>query len=185
MWTSTSGSPLPSADEAAIAREIAHYRALPCVFDDFIDLPWLSDGLIHLVCTEKRPAIPEKKWVPAYHFLVCRGSQAVGWIQLRVGYGGGPHDANLYYGGQIGYEIDEPYRGQGYAGRACRLLAPVARAHQMPALLITNLVDNTASRRVCEKLGLRLLRAAPIPEWHDLHQEAGPNAVNIFEWTLA
>jgi len=171
-------------DEWETHREIEYYNALPVKFDGFIEIPELSDGVIHLVCMAKKPAIPEKKYVPAYDFAVCKGSEKVGEINLRIGYAGfGPDSSSLYYGGQIGYGIDEAYRGNGYAGRACRLCLPVARAHGMEKLLITNNVTNTASRRVCEKLGLKLVRVARIPEWHDLYKE-GQRFSNIFEWSV-
>ena len=165
-------------DEWEIHKEIEYYNALPYIFDDFIDVPELSDNVIHLVCTEKKPAIPEKKWVPAYEFAVCKGSEQIGHINLRIGYTDG-----LYYGGQIGYGIDEKHRGNGYAVRACRLLIPVIHAHKMTKLLISNERGNMASKRVCEKLGARLLRVARLPEWHNLYIE-GNRFENIFEWTM-
>lgn len=165
-------------DEWETHNEIAYYNSLPLKFNDFIDLPELSDGVIYLVCTGKYTANPEKKIVPAYHFAVCMGSEKIGGIDLRIGYTNG-----LYYGGQIGYGIDEKYRGNGYAGRACRLLLPVAKAHNMTKLLITNNHTNTASRRVCEKLGTKLLRVARLPEWHDLYQR-GQRFSNIYEWSV-
>ena len=165
-------------DEWETQNEIAFYNSLPVKFDGFIDLPELSDNEIHLVCTDKKPGIPEKKWVPAYEFVVCKGSEKIGNIALRIGYTDG-----LYYGGQIGYNIDEKFRGRSCAGRACRLLPPVARAHDMTRLLITNNQTNNASRRVCEKLGLRLVRVARLPEWHDLYKN-GQRFQNIFEWVI-
>lgn len=168
-------------DEWEVGKEIAYYNTLPCEFSDFIDVPELSDGVVHLVCIAKDPARPEMNWVPSYEFIICRGSQKVGDISIRIGYGGGMYGSNLYYGGQIGYNVDEEYRGNGYAVRACRLLLPVARAHKMEKLLITNGHTNDASRRVCEKLGARLVRVALLPEWHDLYRD-GQRYVNIFEW---
>jgi len=161
-----------------IHQEIAYYNSLPVVFDDFIDVPGLTDGEIELCCYRKRPAIPEKKWVPAYDFEIRRDGGRVGEINLRIGYTDG-----LYYGGQIGYGVDEQYRGHGYAEKACRLLAPVIRAHGMKKVLITNEHTNIASRRTCEKLGAKFIRKAPLPGWHDLYQ-AGERFVNIFEWSI-
>lgn len=165
-------------DEWEIKKEIAYYNSLPCAFDGFVPLCEMTDGVISLVCIAKKPAVPEKKFVPAYHFAVVKGGEKIGDINLRIGYTDG-----LYYGGQIGYGIDEAHRGHGYAAAACRLLAPVARAHGMQKLLITNVPENTASRRVCEKLGARLVRMARIPEWHDMYKE-GKRYVNIFEWCV-
>lgn len=172
------------AEEWEAHKEIAYYNALPVKFDDFIEMPELTDGVISLVCTAKKPAIPEKKYVPAYEFAVCKGSEKVGEVNLRIGYAGfGPDASSLYYGGQIGYGINENHRGNGYAVRACRLLLPVAKAHGMTKLLITNHIGNDASRRVCEKLGLLLIRTARLPEWHDLYKE-GQRYVNIYEWSV-
>jgi len=164
--------------EWEVQKEVNYYNALPCKFDEFTNVPPLSDGEIHLVCTAKHPANPEKKYVPAYTFAICKGSEKVGEVALRIGYSHG-----LYYYGQIGYSVDEAHRGKGYAARACRLMAPVAKAHGMEKLLITNNYTNTASRRVCEKLGARLVRLVRLPEWTSLYQE-GQRFVNIYEWSI-
>ncbi len=170
-------------DEWETQKEIDYYNTLPYTFDNFIDMPELSDGLIHLVCIGKNPALIERKWVPSYDFHICKGSEKIGEINLRIGYGGGLYNSNLYYGGQVGFGIDEKYRGNGYAVRACHLLLPVAKAHSIEKLLITNIHTNRASRRVCEKIGGRFLRVARLPEWHDLYIE-GHRFVNVFEWSL-
>ena len=165
-----------------LQKEIAYYNSLNVEFTDFIDLTEnieLSDGYVYLVCTEKNPAIPEKKYVPGYEFIICKGAEKVGYIHLRIGY-----SERLYYGGQIGYGVHEKHRGNGYAVSACRLLEPVAKAHGMTKLLITNNHTNTASRRVCEKLGAKFLRTVAIPEWHDLYKE-GQRHENIFEWSFS
>lgn len=164
--------------EEEMQKEIEYYNSLPAEFGGFIDPSELTDGVIHLACTMKRAAIPEKKYVPAYDFAICKDDETIGEINLRIGYTEG-----LYYGGQIGYSVDEAHRGKGYAVRACRLLTPIAKAHKMKRLLITNDCNNIASKRVCEKLGLRLVRLARLPEWHDLYKE-GQRFVNIFEWNV-
>jgi tagatose 1,6-diphosphate aldolase len=171
-------------DEWETSKDIAYYKTMPFIFDDFIELPELSDGVIHLVCTAKKPANPEKKYCPAYDFVICKGSEKVGEINLRIGYSGfGPDESSLYYGGQIGYNMDEKYRGNGYAGSACRLLLLVAKTHGMTKLLITNNVTNAASRRVCEKLGLQFIRTVRLPEWTDMYKE-GSRFNNIYEWSV-
>jgi len=165
-------------DEWEVLKETDFYNSLPVKFDGFIDVPELSDGVIYLVCTSKSEADPIKKWVPGYNFAVCKDGEKIGEINLRIGY-----VDSLYFGGQIGYGIDEKCRGNGYAGRACKLLVPVAKAHGMTTLLITNNYTNAASQRVCEKLEAHLVRTARLPEWHDLYKE-GRRFSNIYEWSV-
>lgn len=165
-------------DDWLVQKEIAEYISLPVIFNYFIDLPKISDGEIELVCTEKRPAKPEKKHVPSYEFDIVKDSVHIGKAGLRIGYTEG-----LYYGGNIGYCIDEKHRGHSYAEKACRLLAPVMRAHGMKKVIITNERDNIPSKRTCEKLGEKLLRVAELPEWTELYAE-GQRYQNIFEWSV-
>jgi len=168
-------------NEQEIVKEIEYYNSLPCIFDDFIDIPDLSDGVISLVCTRKNQAHPEKQWIPVpnYDFAVCKGVEKIGDVNLRIGY-----TDFLYYSGQISYRIDEKHRGNGYAERACRLLVPVAKAHGMTKLLIAANPANTASIRVCEKLGTRFVRTARLPEWHDRYGTGGCYYRNIYEWNM-
>lgn len=163
--------------EWADFKDYERLAALPVTFDGFMDIPELTDGEIRLVCLQKHPASAEKKHVPMYQFGIVRGGQLIGDIALRIGYA----MPRLYYGGQIGYNIAENYRGHGYAGRACHLLIPIMRYHGMGLALITNDEDNASSRRVCEKLGARRLRLSRLPEWHDMY-ERGIRYVNIYEW---
>lgn len=181
------GSPRPYKDELIYAilqeewyaqKEIAYYNALPCEFDNFINVPVLSDGELYLVCIEKTRAFPELSRVPAYRFAVCISGEKIGEVTLRVGY-----TNDLYYSGQIGYAIYSTHRGNNYATRATKLMLPIAKAHGMQKLLITNNYINSPSRRVCEKLGARHLRQARLPEWATLYKE-GQRFVNIYEWSV-
>jgi len=151
------------------------YRGLSCRFQGFLPLPDLADGDIRLLCHQKAPGDPEKQWVPSYHFHIVRDGERLGGIDLRIGYTDG-----LFYGGQIGYNIDEAHRGRGYAGRACRLLRPLMRLHGMKTAVITNDVRNAASRRVCEKLGAAYWCHIKLPEDNDMRLSSGMDEVNVY-----
>lgn len=120
------------------------------------------------------PADPVKRYVPAYYFQIVADGQTVGNITLRVGC-----PDSLLFGGQIGYNVYAPYRGQSFAGAACRLLFPVMRAHGMRTAIITNETGNAASRRVCEKLGARFLCRVDVPKENEMYQKSS-RRVNVF-----
>ena len=165
-------------EDPEIRNEIARCNAFPVTFNGFLYTGGLGQGAVELVCVEKLPADHIRGYAPSYNFEIRLNGTRIGLISLRVGY-----SRNLFYSGQIGYSIDAPYRGNGYAGMACRLMIPLMRAHDMTKVLITNNPDNIASRRVCEKLGAKLLRIVKIPRSHELYK-AGDRYKNIFEWDI-
>jgi len=83
----------------------------------------------------------------------------VGYISLRLG-----ESPQLYYLGHIGYRIDEPYRGHGYAAQACRLIIPLMQELQLRSVCITANPDNIPSRKTCEKIGCELESIVSIPQ---------------------
>ncbi len=118
---------------------------------------------------------PRKKLCSSVFIIYLQDGEKIDEINLRVGYTDG-----LYYGGQIGYNINEEYRGNGYAGKTCKLVAKLAKLHKMEKLLITNEYRNVSSMRVCEKIGARLLRKAEVPAWHEMYKD-GKRYVNVYE----
>ena len=69
----------------------------------------------------------------------------------------------------LGYHVYPPARGRHLAERACRLLSGLARRHGMRTLWITCDPANAASRRTCERLGMRYVETVPVPESDPLY----------------
>ena len=123
----------------------------------------LVDGDLRLVLRETTTGDPARGWVPDMRFnMRLQGvGDKVGGIQLRLGL----TDELLYHAGQIGYGVDEQFRGQRLAARSVVLLLPVARAAGMEELWITCDPENIASRRSLEIAGGELVEIRDIAEW--------------------
>lgn len=121
----------------------------------------------------------QKGWVPAYHFAICdtKGTK-MGVCDLRIG-----HNDLLYYGGNIGYRIEEKYRGNHYAGKACLLLFKQARKHDLKYVIITCNPDNYPSRKTCEYAGGKLMEIVELPEDNDM-RERGETQKCIYRFEL-
>ena len=147
--------------------------------DTFYDTSDLRTEEIFLRLDKTCDAQPEKQWVPAYYFDICLpDGTKIGYCDLRLGY-----NEKLYIGGNIGYGIDEPYRGHHYAAKACALLFDLARKHGMKYLIITCQPDNFASARTCELAGGVYQETADIPEDHNMYDE-GYRKVKIYRFEL-
>lgn len=139
----------------------------------------LKDEEICLKLERTCEAQPEKRWVPAYYFDICLLSgEKIGECNFRVG-----HNDKTYLGGNIGYGIDEPFRGHRYAAKACALLFRQARKHGMDHLFISCAPENIASARTCELAGGHLLEVADVPQDSDLYEE-GLRKVKIYRFEL-
>lgn len=144
--------------------------------------PMPTDGEITLRIRSLVAADETRGFVPAYKFEIVRLSDdaAIGEIDLRLGY-----VRNLYFGGNIGYCVKEAYRGNGYAGKACRLVFEIARAHQMPYVIISCRADNAPSRRTLEKLGGTLLETRVPPSYSSLYRLGEHDPHCMFRFDLA
>ena len=146
----------------------------------FLNTDFLKSDEIQLILEMTVRANPEKDWLPAYHFAICNPEgMKMGSCDLRIG-----HNESVYYGGNIGYRVDEPYRGHHYAGKACRLLFELARRHRMEYVIITCNPDNWASRKTCEYLGGELLEIVELPEDNDMRLEDGATHKCIYRFRL-
>lgn len=111
--------------------------------------------------------------VPTYHYWMRLRPESklpvpmAGNISLRIGWT--PDLVN--YIGHIGYGVYPPARGHHYAARACQLLLPLAKRHQLPCLWITCNPDNLPSRKTCEMIGGKLIDIVDLPRTHFLYQQ--------------
>ena len=145
----------------------------------FFDTSDLKNEEISLRLDHTSEARPDIHWLPAYYFDIClRDGTRAGACDLRIG-----HNEKTYVGGNIGYRVEEPYRGHRYAAQACALLFELARKHGMDHLYITCDPDNAASARTCELAGGQFLEIADIPPENEMYLE-GKRQVKIYRFTL-
>ena len=123
--------------------------------------------VLQLVATHA--ADPAKDWVPYYVFNIMHAEteSRAGEIHLRIG----NTDHMRLFGGHIAYGVRPEYRGHYFAGRALRLLTPLARRHGLSELWITCNPENVASRRTCEFAGAQLIEIVELPPHVDMYQE--------------
>lgn len=111
--------------------------------------------------------------------IILRSTDIViGKISFRIG-----HNFHSYYNGNIGYEIDETYRGHHYAQQACRLALKAARSHKMEKIYLTCDYDNIASYKTIERLGAVLVEETVPPESYIYYYEGIPKH-RIYELCL-
>jgi len=135
---------------------------------DLLDTGTLADDVVALRLDEITPAIPDKDWVPTYHFTITRaGSQdPLGALRLRVG----NSDSLCLYAGHVGFSISESHRGNRYACHALCVVAPFASSLGIDPLWITCNPDNFASRRTCELAGAEFVETIALPPGSDMYE---------------
>jgi tagatose 1,6-diphosphate aldolase len=145
----------------------------------FLDPGLLRDGELELRLRDVCPSIASR--VPTYRFEMRRhpGALKMGRVEFRVG----ANEEIQLYSGNLGYRVDESYRGHHYAERSCRLLREFARRHGFTELWITCDPDNPASRRTCELLEAEFVDTVPVPESHPYFR-AGSRAKCRYCWRL-
>lgn len=133
----------------------------------FLNTDFLFDDKIILKVEKLTEENPEKKWVPAYLFEIFdKNGNKVGICDLRIG-----HSEGLYYGGNIGYEIYEEYRGHHYSARACELLFKLAKLHELEYLYITCNPENIASKKICEFLQGEFVGLVALPMDNEMRND--------------
>lgn len=103
---------------------------------------------------------------PALFYDILLGETVVGSCSLRLW-----QDEEMRYGGNIGFFIDEAFRGHHYAVEACHVLFSIAERYGMHQVYLTCSVGNNASRRTCELAGCAFLGEEKIPEGSELYAQ--------------
>lgn len=119
----------------------------------------LGDEFITLKICDKKDENGEE--LPFYYYDIFENktNRHAGKISIRIG-----SNYHSYYNGNIGYEVDEPCRGNHYSYRAVMLVLQVAKAHGMDTIYITCNASNIASKKIIERTGAALLEIAKVPE---------------------
>ena len=128
--------------------------------DRVIELDGMRDDVIKLTLMKMLPkGHPDMGEMPILFFNIrLLNNVRIGQCDLRVG----DSDKTAILG-HIGYGIDERYRGNHYATRACRLLMDYAKRSHREYVDITCDTDNYPSIRTCELLGAELLGTVEVP----------------------
>lgn len=133
----------------------------------FLDPGKLTDNDLELVLVKKIAADDKQGFFPAYEFAMrnTKTAEVMGYIHLRVG-----NNENTKYGGHIGYEVYEKFRGKHYAARSLKLLFPLAKKHGINPLWVTCNPENIPSRKTCELAGGQLVEIVDLPAYNDQFQ---------------
>lgn len=125
------------------------------------DYTMISGNGIDLKLLKKSAGDMSKGFSPEFKFqiLLQNTSIEVGHINVRIG----EDEKVINYIGHIGYGIDEKYRGNQYAAKACELVREVLTDHSMDSVIITCNPENYASRKTCEAIGATLIEIIDIP----------------------
>ena len=89
----------------------------------------LTDNEIDLRINKTLGPSSETGWLPSYEFdiFLHDSNERVGGICIRIG----TNDFVEKYEGNIGFGIEEKWRGNRYAAKACKIIRQVAKDHSM------------------------------------------------------
>ena len=162
----------------AVKSTTAKKRYSPAVNFDYLQTPIYRYENVALYNDKINLEQPNSGFFQFYRFDINADGNWVGFIHVWIGY-----SIKIHYCGQIGYGINEQFQNRGYMTKACLAIKPFLRKCGFKHVLITNDVNNTASRRVCEKIGAVLIETVDTPTWTGMYGE-GQRRTCIYEWTV-
>ena len=114
-----------------------------------------------------------------YDILNHESKEKVGSIDLRLSIEG-----DMYYYGNVGYNIIKSQRGHNYAYYACLVLFEIAKDEfGMKEIFITCSPDNEPSYKALKKLNGELLELVEVPSQHLLYS-LGEKSKYIFRYRI-
>jgi inorganic pyrophosphatase len=137
----------------------------------FLEPGHLIDGDLELVLVKAELGDPAKGYGIHYHFEMRHSEESVvlGRIRFRTG-----AESSLFDFGNIGYEVNEKFRGHRYAARSCRLLFPLAVSHGLKSVWLTVDPNNAPSLKTCEIIGAKRVETVRIKKDHPMYGQGSP-----------
>jgi predicted acetyltransferase len=127
------------------------------------------DGDVQLRIDEVYQFFDSPWEVPAYRFTVLEKGQKAGTISFRVS----QDDRLVRYAGNIGFGIDENFRGRRLAGKAVKLLLPLGSSYALKPLWLGCNPDNFASMQVMNWLGATYVETIDLPPDYERYYSRG------------
>ena len=126
----------------------------------------LENGVLRLEIIEKNSGNDQE--IPYYYYSIALKDKnnIIGKVSIRIG-----HNKNSYYNGNLGYEINEEYRGNKYSLVAVKLLLKVAKAYNMHYLYLCCNESNLVSAKIIELLGATLVEIVKPPKDYVFYYE--------------
>ncbi len=145
-----------------------------------LNITYKQNDNIKLILKNTCSANPSKNWLQAYYFQIQNlKGEIIGRCDLRLG-----NNKRIYYGGNIGYYIEENHRNKHYASEAVTMLLTLAKKCKLSYVIISTAPENNASRRVCENVGAELIEIAELPIKHEFRIQKGQTKVCIYKVNL-
>jgi len=133
------------------------------------NLFYISGNLLDLQLIETFEGNEDELPFYYYNIILKTTNQPIGKISIRIG-----NNFHSYYNGNIGYEIDEKFRGNNYSYKACLMVLEVAKYHKMKKLNLSCNHDNISSYKTIEKLGAKLLEETVPPKEYIYYRKNMP-----------
>lgn len=123
----------------------------------------LIDKELELIYIGKNNISEPDNHLFAYRFVMknVESHEEMGGINIKGGY----TENIINYRGNIGFAVNDNFRGHRYSSRSCILLIPIIKYLGLNPVWITCNVDNHASRKNIESIGAKYLETITIPDY--------------------